>query len=96
MYAVLYSFTPELFPTPQRGTGNALTATCNRVFGIMAVRFLLSTVGDCLRLIEKQPIVAMFANLETAAPVYTSGALFIAAGLLVLALPFESRGKAAL
>ncbi|KAK0617953.1 major facilitator superfamily transporter [Bombardia bombarda] len=78
MYAVLYSYTPELFPTPQRGTGNALTATCNRVFGIMA------------------PIVAMFANLETAAPVYTSGALFIAAGLLVLALPFESRGKAAL
>lgn len=37
MYAVLYSYSPELFPTPQRGTGNALTATCNRVFGIMAV-----------------------------------------------------------
>jgi MFS family permease len=78
MYAVLYSFTPELFPTPQRGTGNALTATCNRVFGIMA------------------PIIAMFANLETSAPVYTSGALFIVAGLLVLCMPFESRGKAAL
>lgn len=78
MYAVLYGFTPELFPTPQRGTGNALTATSNRIFGIMA------------------PIIAMFANLETAAPVYTSGALFIAAGLLVLVLPFESRGKAAL
>ncbi|KAK4160962.1 mfs metabolite:h+ symporter [Cladorrhinum sp. PSN259] len=78
MYAVLYSFTPELFPTPQRGTGNALAATCNRVFGIMA------------------PIVAMFANLKTEAPVYTSGALFIAAGILVLLLPFESRGKAAL
>ncbi|KAK4229095.1 major facilitator superfamily transporter [Podospora fimiseda] len=78
MYAVLYSFTPELFPTPQRGTGNALSATCNRVFGIMA------------------PIVAMFANLKTVAPVYTSGALFIAAGILVFFLPFESRGKAAL
>jgi hypothetical protein len=38
----------------------------------------------------------MFANLKTAAPVYTSGALFIAAGLLVAALPFESQGKAAL
>ena len=37
MYAVLYGYTPELFPTPQRGTGNALTATCNRIFGIMAV-----------------------------------------------------------
>lgn len=78
MYAVLYGFTPELFPTPQRGTGNALTAVCNRVFGIMA------------------PIVAMFADLESSAPVYTSGALFIAGGLLVLLLPFESRGKAAL
>ncbi|KAF7563734.1 hypothetical protein G7046_g387 [Stylonectria norvegica] len=78
MYAVLYGFTPELFPTPQRGTGNALSATCNRIFGIMA------------------PIIAMFANLQTSAPVYTSGALFIAAGLLVLAMPFESRGKAAL
>ncbi|KAK1777427.1 major facilitator superfamily domain-containing protein [Copromyces sp. CBS 386.78] len=78
MYAVLYSFTPELFPTPERGTGNALTATCNRIFGIMA------------------PIIAMFADLRTSAPVYTSGALFIFSGLLVLALPFESRGKAAL
>lgn len=38
----------------------------------------------------------MFANLETAAPVYTSGALFIAAGLMVLIMPFESRGKAAM
>jgi hypothetical protein len=43
MYAVLYGYTPELFPTPQRGTGNALTATCNRVFGIMAVSSLSST-----------------------------------------------------
>ncbi|CAK7262710.1 hypothetical protein SEPCBS119000_000122 [Sporothrix epigloea] len=78
MYAVLYSFTPELFPTPQRGTGNALTATCNRVFGIMA------------------PIIAMFANLQTSVPVYVSGALFLVAGLLVLLLPFESRGKPAM
>jgi len=42
------------------------------------------------------PIIAMFANLETVAPVYTSGALFIAAGIAVLALPFESQGKASL
>lgn len=37
MFAVLYSYTPEIFPTPQRGTGNALAAICNRIFGIMAV-----------------------------------------------------------
>ncbi|KAM3084420.1 hypothetical protein ACMFMG_001475 [Clarireedia jacksonii] len=78
MYAVLYAYTPEIFPTKDRGTGNALTACSNRVFGIMA------------------PIIAMFANLETSAPVYTSGALFIVAGLLVIILPFESQGKASL
>ncbi|KAH7407121.1 MFS sugar transporter-like protein [Cadophora sp. MPI-SDFR-AT-0126] len=78
MYAVLYGYTPEIFPTKDRGTGNALTATANRIFGIMA------------------PIIAMFANLETSAPVYTSGALFLVAGVLVIALPFESQGKASL
>lgn len=36
MYAVLYAYTPELFPTKDRGTGNAITASANRVFGIMA------------------------------------------------------------
>ncbi|KAF9697423.1 hypothetical protein EKO04_004949 [Ascochyta lentis] len=78
MYAVLYAYTPEIFATKDRGTGNAITASANRVFGIMA------------------PIVAMFANLETSAPVYVSGALFMAAGVLVLLLPFESRGKASM
>lgn len=78
MYAVLYAYAPEIFPTKDRGTGNALTATANRIFGIMA------------------PIIAIAANLETAAPVYVSGALFIVAGILVLCLPFEPRGKASL
>ncbi|KAL8964295.1 MAG: hypothetical protein Q9197_006972 [Variospora fuerteventurae] len=78
MYAVLYAYTPEIFPTKDRGTGNALTASANRVFGIMA------------------PIIAIYADLETAAPVYVSGALFLAAGALTCALPFESRGKASL
>jgi MFS family permease len=39
MYAVLYGYTPEIFPTKDRGTGNALTAIANRIFGIMAVCF---------------------------------------------------------
>jgi hypothetical protein len=42
MYAVLYAYTPEIFVTKDRGTGNALTATANRIFGIMAVSFPLS------------------------------------------------------
>ncbi|KAK4690376.1 hypothetical protein P7C71_g6398, partial [Lecanoromycetidae sp. Uapishka_2] len=78
MYAVLYAYTPEIFPTKDRGTGNALTATANRVFGIMA------------------PIIAIYANINTAAPVYVSGALFIVAGLLTCLLPFEPLGKASL
>ena len=78
MYAVLYAYTPEVFVTKDRGTGNALAATANRVFGIMA------------------PIIAIYANLNSAAPVYVSGALFIAAGLLTLALPYEPRGRASL
>ena len=35
MYAVLYAYTPEIFATKDRGTGNALTACSNRIFGIM-------------------------------------------------------------
>lgn len=38
MYAVLYAYTPEVFATKDRGTGNALTATGNRVFGVVAMR----------------------------------------------------------
>jgi len=36
MYGVLYAVSPELFPTKDRGTGNAIVAAANRVFGIMA------------------------------------------------------------
>ncbi|KAJ6018201.1 Sugar transporter [Penicillium sp. IBT 35674x] len=78
MYAVLYAYTPEIFLTKDRGTGNALTASANRVFGIMS------------------PIIAIFANLETAIPVYVSGALFLSAGIMVVSMPYESQGKASL
>ncbi|KAK7681656.1 MFS sugar transporter [Cerrena zonata] len=36
MYGVLYAVSPELFPTKDRGTGNAIVSSANRVFGIMA------------------------------------------------------------
>ncbi|KAJ8591671.1 MFS general substrate transporter [Rhizopogon salebrosus TDB-379] len=36
MYGVLYAISPELFPTKDRGTGNAIVATANRIFGVMA------------------------------------------------------------
>ncbi|KAF3185536.1 hypothetical protein TWF788_004358 [Orbilia oligospora] len=78
MYGILYAYTPEIFPTSSRGTGNALAACANRVFGIMA------------------PVIAGYADLTTSVPVYVSGALFIAAGGVMLLLPYEPRGKASM
>ncbi|KAI0641052.1 MFS general substrate transporter [Trametes meyenii] len=78
MYGVLYALSPEVFPAKDRGTGNGLTATATRVFGIIA------------------PVIALYANLETAVPVYVSGALIIGAGLVALLLPYEPRGKASI
>lgn len=50
MYGVLYAVSPELFPTKDRGTGNAIVATANRVFGIMVCVSL--TVGRFYSLID--------------------------------------------
>lgn len=36
VYGLLYSYTPELFPAPVRGTGNGLVAAFNRTSGLMA------------------------------------------------------------
>ena len=35
MYGTLYALSPEIFPAKDRGTGNALVAAANRVFGVM-------------------------------------------------------------
>ncbi|KAI8992844.1 MFS general substrate transporter [Trametes punicea] len=78
MYGVLYAISPEVFPAKDRGTGNGLTATATRVFGIIA------------------PVIALYANLQTAVPVYVSGGLIIGAGLVALLLPYEPRGKASI
>jgi MFS family permease len=78
MYGVLYAISPELFPTKDRGTGNALVAAANRLFGITA------------------PIIALYTNLATAAPIYVSASLFIVSSFIALLLPFEPRGKASL
>ncbi|OCH87181.1 MFS general substrate transporter [Obba rivulosa] len=42
------------------------------------------------------PVIALYANLSTAVPVYVSGALIIGSGALALLLPYEPRGRASL
>ena len=78
MYGVLYAISPELFPTKDRGTGNALVAAANRMFGITA------------------PIIALYVDLKTSAPIYVSASLFVVSSFIALLLPFETRGKASL
>lgn len=36
MYGVLYAYTPEVFPAPNRGTGSGIASCLNRVAGLMA------------------------------------------------------------
>jgi hypothetical protein len=36
VYGLLYSYTPEVFPAPLRGTGNGLVSMFNRLSGLMA------------------------------------------------------------
>lgn len=36
VYGVLYCYTPEAFPAPYRGTGDGVSSSLNRLFGLMA------------------------------------------------------------
>ena len=93
MYGVLYAISPELFPAKDRGTGNALTATATRIFGVLVRVPSLFSLPVLILISSQAPIIALYANLETAVPVYISGALIMFAGCLALVLPYEPRGK---
>ena len=46
-YGVLYGYAPEVFPTPARGTGDAIASAANRITGIFApVIAIYSNAGD--------------------------------------------------
>lgn len=36
MYGVLYAYTPEVFPAPNRGTGTGIASCLNRICGLLA------------------------------------------------------------
>jgi hypothetical protein len=101
MYGVLYAISPEIFPAKDRGTGNALTATATRVFGVLvgalvASRCIFKFKSHITLSYTQAPIIALYADLSTAVPVYISGGLIFLASGLALLIPFEPRGKASL
>ncbi|KAJ8077942.1 hypothetical protein PM082_000143 [Marasmius tenuissimus] len=86
MYGVLYAYTPEVFPAPHRGTGDAICSAFNRITGILAPVIKIATTN-----------VDGSASGGTAnGPIFVSATLFLVASVLMVLLPIETAGKAAL
>ncbi|KAK6540550.1 hypothetical protein TWF694_009341 [Orbilia ellipsospora] len=77
IWGILYTYTPEIFPSPQRGTGVGL-CSC------------LSNMASCFA-----PVLGYYSNVGKTT-IYACGSLFVFASGLVMILPYESRGVAAL
>jgi hypothetical protein len=79
MYGVLYAYTPEVFPAPHRGTGDALCSAFNRITGILApVIKIVTTPANGA------------ANPATAnSPIFVSATLFMVSSILMVFLPIE-------
>ncbi|KAF8139344.1 major facilitator superfamily domain-containing protein [Mycena galopus ATCC 62051] len=86
MYGVLYAYTPEVFPAPHRGTGDALCSAFNRICGVLAPAIKIVTTNP------DGTAVGGTAN----GPIFVSATLFMVASVLMLLLPIETAGKAAL
>jgi MFS family permease len=78
MYGILYSYTPEVFPTRIRGKAVGLASGLSRLsgaFGPLVTGYLIQS-GISL-------------------PLYISSGMICVCGLLILLLPFETKGIAA-
>jgi len=81
MFGVLYAYTPEVFPAPHRGTGDAICSAFNRITGIIAPVIKIATTNP-----------DGTASGGTAnGPVFVSATLFMVASALMLLLPIEVR-----
>ncbi|KAI9460316.1 MFS general substrate transporter [Boletus coccyginus] len=90
MYGVLYAYTPESFPAPHRGTGDALCAGLNRIGGFIAPLIKIATTP------KTGSVSANTANARKTRPVFVSAALFMVSAVLTLLLPIETAGRGAL
>ncbi|KAA1467200.1 MFS general substrate transporter [Dentipellis sp. KUC8613] len=86
MYGVLYAYTPEVFPAPHRGTADALCSAFNRIMGMLAPIIKIATT----------PASGNVDSNTANGPIFVSASLFLAASVLMLLLPIETAGKAAI
>jgi MFS transporter, putative metabolite:H+ symporter len=77
-WGVVYTYTPEMYPTRLRGTGAGWAAACGRIFAFLAP---LSIAYQ----------IAVFGGDQTVFVVFT--AVMVLGGLIVLALGPETRGR---
>ncbi|EKM77975.1 hypothetical protein AGABI1DRAFT_129759 [Agaricus bisporus var. burnettii JB137-S8] len=83
MYGVLYAYTPEVFPAPHRGTGDALASSFNRITGILAPAIKIATTSAD-------------GTGSGANSVFVSAALLTVTAFMMMFLPIETAGKAAM
>ncbi|EGN99416.1 hypothetical protein SERLA73DRAFT_73941 [Serpula lacrymans var. lacrymans S7.3] len=86
MYGVLYAYTPEVFPAPHRGTGDALCSALNRIGGFIAPLIKIATT----------PATGTVSANAANGPVFVSATLFLVAAILTMLLPIETAGRSAL
>ena len=101
MYGVLYAYTPEAFPTPHRGTGDALASAFNRVMGLIApIIKIVTTSRDGSSTVNANVYVSPWFNPREPRtdlrwrdyrPVFISASLFIVSAILAILLPIEVR-----
>lgn len=86
MYGVLYAYTPEVFPAPHRGTGDALASSFNRITGILApIIKIVSTTAT-----------GAGSNGTANSSVFVSAALLTVTAFFMIFLPIETAGRAAM
>ena len=78
-YGVLYSYSPETFPTPNRSTGTGISSGLNRLAGLCAPLVAIYAGND----------TAASAKM----PIYISSALFLVCFACTACLPIETMGK---
>lgn len=79
MYGVIYSYTPEVFPTKVRGTASGIASCLARVTGAVS-----------------PSLTGFLLGISATLPLFVSVALFLLDGVLMILLPIETHGQAAL